>query len=315
MIRFRLDKRLECAENMGNIADAYRILGVSSFSSMADITRAYRRLAKKYHPDSNPGDPASTHEMMMQINEAYMLLKKSRASSPGSPENKSASPDSRKSTLERWYERILAKESERVRREALRERREQEAQRRFWKKVAQEHSHEIEDTPSLDAVRDSAYKIVSSYYEGNFNNTRDMKRPSVQQEFDSYIENCTGIMKNIKHVQKQCRSKRIAGGVQRIFVFLRAFLIDAHESPPIDFERRSSALSVFQGSDRKLHHFFSKYFSDFQTHAQDADKGLKDVLGGYAYFLKSFPDSPLIEFAERRITLLEKFYHAFEESS
>ncbi len=315
MILFRLEKRLELTENMGSIADAYRILGVSAGSSMADITKAYRKLAKKYHPDSNPGDPASTHEMMMQINEAYMLLKKSRITSLGSPENQRASKDRQKTTLERWYERILAKENERVRRETLRKRKEDEALRRFWNKVAQEHSHEIEDTPALDAVRDSAYRMVSGYYEGNFYNTRPINRPSIQQEFDSYVEDCTGIMKEIKRIQQQCRSKRIAGGVRRIFVFLKAFLIDAHESLLAGFERRSSALSVFQNSDRKLHHFFDEYFSDPAAYAQDAEKSLKDVLGEYAYFLKSFPDSPLIEFAERRIELLEKFYHAFVESS
>jgi hypothetical protein len=314
MIRFRLGKRLELTENMGSIADAYRILGVSAGSSMVDITRAYRRLAKKYHPDSNPGDPTSTHEMMMQINEAYRLLKKSRIASLGSPETQRASQGHQKTTFERWYERILAKESERVRKETLRKRKEDEALRRFWNKVAQERNHEIEDTPALDSVRDSAYRMVSSYYEGNFYNTRSINRPSIQKEFDAYVEDCTGIMKEIKRIQQQCRSKRIAGGVRRIFVFLKAFLIDAHESILTGFERRSSALSVFQDSDRKLHHFFCEYFSDPAAHAQYAEKGLKDVLGEYAHFLKSFPDSPLIEFAKRRIELLEKFYHAFVQS-
>ena len=301
--------------NMGSISDAYRILGISEDSSLADITKAYRKLAKKYHPDSNPGNPASTHEMMMQINEAYRLLKKCRITGLGSSAKQRASHDHQKTTLERWYERILAKESERVRREAFQKRKEDEALRRFWNKVAKEHSHEIEETPALDAVRDLAYRMVSSYYEGNFYNTRSISRPYIQQEFDSYVEDCTGIMKDIKRIQQQCRSKRIAGGMRKIFVFLKAFLIDAHESLSTGFERRSSALAIFQDSDRKLHHFFCEYFSDPAAYAQDVEKGLKDVLGGYAYFLKSFPDSPLIEFAERRIELLEKFYHAFIQLS
>ncbi len=299
---------------MGSIADACRILGVSEDSSMADITKAYRRLAKKYHPDSNPDNPESTHEMMMQINEAYRVLKKNRFMNIGAPKKQTTSPSRQKSSFEMWYERILEKENERMRRETLRKRKEDEALRRFWDKVAKEHDHEIEDRPSLDAVRDSAYRMVSRYYEGNFFNTCAINMPSMQKEFDSYVEECTGIMKDIKRVQQNCRSKRIARDVRSIFVFLKAFLIDAHETLLTALERRSSALSVFQDSDRKLHHFFREYFSDTEAHAQDAEKGLKNILGDYAYFLKSFPDSPLIEFAERRITLLEKFYHAFVQS-
>ena len=38
------------------MADPYHILGVDRNASDEDIKRANRKLAKKYHPDANPGD-------------------------------------------------------------------------------------------------------------------------------------------------------------------------------------------------------------------------------------------------------------------
>lgn len=53
--------------------DYYQILGVDRNSSAQDIRKAYRRLARQYHPDVNPGD-TSAEEKFKQINEAYEVL-------------------------------------------------------------------------------------------------------------------------------------------------------------------------------------------------------------------------------------------------
>lgn len=50
--------------------DPYKILGVSPDASDEEIKRAYRQLAKKYHPDLNPGDEAAAAQMQ-KINAAY----------------------------------------------------------------------------------------------------------------------------------------------------------------------------------------------------------------------------------------------------
>ncbi|MBF7096356.1 DnaJ C-terminal domain-containing protein [Alkalibacter mobilis] len=53
--------------------DYYEILGVKKDSTSEEIKRAYRKLAKKYHPDTNPGDKKS-EEKFKDINEAYEVL-------------------------------------------------------------------------------------------------------------------------------------------------------------------------------------------------------------------------------------------------
>ncbi len=53
--------------------DLYALLGIKPTASAADIKRAYRRLARKYHPDINPGDRAAELRFR-QIAEAYEIL-------------------------------------------------------------------------------------------------------------------------------------------------------------------------------------------------------------------------------------------------
>lgn len=54
--------------------DYYEVLGVNKNASKDEIKRAYRRLAKKYHPDMNKDNPKEAEEKFKEISEAYEVL-------------------------------------------------------------------------------------------------------------------------------------------------------------------------------------------------------------------------------------------------
>ena len=69
------------------IEDPYKVLGLDRNATDEEVKQAYRRLAKKYHPDLNPGDQEAARKMQ-QVNEAYDQIKNpekyARQSAPGS---------------------------------------------------------------------------------------------------------------------------------------------------------------------------------------------------------------------------------------
>jgi molecular chaperone DnaJ len=58
---------------MAQSKDFYAVLGVSASASQDEIKKQYRKLAKKYHPDANKGDPKAA-EQFKEISEAYNVL-------------------------------------------------------------------------------------------------------------------------------------------------------------------------------------------------------------------------------------------------
>ncbi|MCE5203605.1 MAG: DnaJ domain-containing protein [Coriobacteriales bacterium] len=59
--------------------DYYHILQVSRDADPEVIEKAYKVLARRYHPDTNTADPDKAHKRMLALNEAYATLRDPRA--------------------------------------------------------------------------------------------------------------------------------------------------------------------------------------------------------------------------------------------
>lgn len=69
------------------MTDPYKVLGVSYNATDDEIKKAYRELARKYHPDNFANNPAASEmaqEKMKEINEAYDTIQKQRVNGGGS---------------------------------------------------------------------------------------------------------------------------------------------------------------------------------------------------------------------------------------
>lgn len=57
-----------------DLADCYRVLGLRTGASYEEVKLSYRRLARQYHPDSNPTNQQQAQEKFIQLTEAYKTL-------------------------------------------------------------------------------------------------------------------------------------------------------------------------------------------------------------------------------------------------
>lgn len=81
-----------------NLLDCYRILGLTPEAKLEDIKASYRRLARLYHPDVNPGSQEAQTQFI-QLNQAYQVVLKAAQTAVPQPRNTTSSSQPRRARV------------------------------------------------------------------------------------------------------------------------------------------------------------------------------------------------------------------------
>lgn len=301
---------------MEKLFEAYKTLGVPPESSITEITKAYRKLAKKYHPDSNPEGTKQTQAMMVRINEAYRIIKESLEQGyyiSGYMKEGSVYKDY-EGPYSPWEDRFerekKEKEKERIRREeALK--REEDAVRRFWEKLALERKNELDDEKAYEGILRDTYLLLSLFYRENFQNTLFRNRPFTESNFSNYVERYDLLREKCSTMIDTSKSTRYRKKIISLSKFLKTFLEDARKPSPLSFEKRAQVLWNFEKAVNLFDKFLVYFFSSQDIDREEGIRLFHRSLNAFEYFSKTYPESPLIEWAMNKVSVLEKLYRAF----
>jgi hypothetical protein len=307
------------AQLVERLFEAYKLLGVSADSPLDEITRAYRKLAKKFHPDSNPERQTYAHEMMMKINEAYTLVKDSYGCYQSETGRKAGSEDRKTDTgvdrtLWAWilrFERQREEQRVRQQQEMERKKKENEALKKFWEKIIQQRQLEIADQKTHETIKKYAFALVSEFYKKNYPNILAVQRRYLQNDFEEYIDKFKCYMKKIRTLAGSSKSKGYRKKSTAVYNFLKSFILDAVRDSTSVMERRASAFESYGSATRDLQKFLGSYFSGQTMKKEELKEKFSQTLMYFEDFLSSYQDSPLIEYAKGKIEIMENFFFAY----
>jgi curved DNA-binding protein CbpA len=304
---------------MDKIEQAYRLLGIHAGVSISEVTRAYRLLAKKYHPDSNPGSA----DTMIRINNAYQTIKEHLAR--GEKDSYIHPWERNVNEMERRFRsqqeahrreeelrRRAQREEARRREEELRRRaqQEQEAWAKWWEKRLEERRREDEDLKSYNLVVKHLFSAMAEFYEQRLHYPHVRSRPMGSIGYETFLRKHSVLVEKCGKLSRSGLSKQYREKFGLLLQFLELFLqylVDA----PDEHEKNSSALLRFGEVADARDRFLSSFFSAYPYDRESALASLKSILGSFEEFIRQYPSSPLVCTADLSVDLLWRLYHTF----
>jgi curved DNA-binding protein CbpA len=289
---------------MENLLIAYRILGVGEQATIAEVTKAYRTLAKKYHPDSNPDQKDHAHSMMMKINNAYQTVKLHLSQESQTVSRESETHDLAQRIRKKVYSVVL----ERVRE---RQRREQEAFNRYMEARRKEREHEEQDQKSYNIIVKHSYLLIADFYEKGLHHRTVRDRPYQSILYEEFLGKYEILVQKCEKLTHSGKSKSYKKKFIVLSEFLLAFLEDLSNDDGMTVDRNASVQYGFRKAVEETDGFINFFFSNAKLMEEEATFELKGCLGDLENFVKSHPTSPLIDYADRKLEVLQKLYRAF----
>ena len=294
---------------MDRVGYAYKLLGITVDAPLSEVTRAYRLLAKKYHPDSNPNSKDTDLTMMMRINEAYDTVKDHIAQGGNVQEKPVRQPAERRPTREAPFQRAQRPDPAKQAREQFQ--REREAVNQFWEHRFEERKREREDLKSFRLLGKHLFAVISDFYEKRLHYEHIRSRPLNQISYEEFLGKYEVLIEKSEKLSRTARSGEYRKRFRLTYEFILLFLDHIEQRVPSDAERRASTLQQFNEALNESDHFLSSFFDSLQFNQDDMVTTLKDVLSSFEEFIKAYPDSPLIDYADSTVDVLHCLYRAF----
>jgi curved DNA-binding protein CbpA len=294
---------------MDRVGYAYKVLGLSVDASLPEVTRAYRLLAKKYHPDSNPDSKDADLTMMMRINEAYETVKGHIARGDNEEnvsEQQQTSSSARREAPFQWTQKPDA--AKQAREQFLKER---EAVNKFWEHRFEERKREREDLKSFRLLGKHLFQLISDFYEKRLHYEHIRSRPLNQIAYEEFLGKYEVIIEKSEKLSRTARSKEYRKRFRATYEFVLLFLDHVEQRVPADAERRASTLQQFKEALDRCDHFLASFFENLQFDQHHMVYELKEVLGSFETFITAYPDSPLMDYADSTVDVLHSLYRAF----
>jgi len=305
---------------MNKVTQAYQLLGIANDAPLREVTRAYRQLAKKYHPDSNPGAGDKAHAMMMRINDAYHTIREYLALGEGvragtfrstSMNHETVSQGTKAGdTWRREWEKQARERHQREQQAREQRRREQDAWAKWWEKRLEERQREDEDLKTYHLVMKHTFATISELYEQRLHYPHIRERPIGSIAYETFLGKYGVLVEKSGKLSQTARSKQFRKKFGLLLEFLEIFL-EHLEDVIVEREPRSSAVHRFGKAKDECDKFLGRFFSDIHFDRDAMIGELKRILGSFEEFIEQYPSSPLIFSADLTIDLLRRLYRAF----